>query len=280
MNERVLVVDVGTSSIRAVVLDAEGNAFATTEQELLPESPADGLVQFDAAAMADISLDLATTALQYAGPVEGIAISNQRGSTIVWDRATGEPVGPGLGWQDLRTVGACLALRAEGLKVGPNQSATKLQWLLDQLPDRARARDLCFGTVETWIAWALSNGEVHVTDASNAAVTGLQVRDQPSSWDARTLDLLGIPDEMLPEIVDSCGVVGNASAIGGAPPIAALLGDQQASLVGQGCVHPGDAKITFGTGGMLDLVLGDTGPGFDTRGKAGTFPIVAWRRGR
>jgi glycerol kinase len=275
---RVLVVDVGTSSIRAVVIDAAGNAFATTEQELLPDSPADGLVEFDAAAMADVSLDLATNALEHIGPVEGIAISNQRGSTIVWDRATGEPVGPGIGWQDLRTVGACLALRAEGLKVGPNQSATKLQWMLDQLPDRARARDLCFGTVETWIAWTLSNGEVHVTDATNAAVTGMQVRDQPASWDDHTLELLGIPAEMLPEIVDSCRVVGAASALAGAPPIAALLGDQQASLVGQGCVHPGDAKITFGTGGMLDLVLGDEGPGFDTRGKAGTFPIVAWRR--
>jgi glycerol kinase len=277
-DSRVLVVDVGTSSIRAVVFDTDGNQIATTEQELLPESPSDGLVQFDAAAMADISLGLATTALQYGGPVEGLAISNQRGSTVVWDRATGEPVGPGIGWQDLRTVGACLALRAEGLKVGPNQSATKVQWLLDQLPDRARARELCFGTVETWIAWNLSDGDVHVTDASNAAVTGLQVPNQPSEWDTRILDLLGIPAEMLPEIVDSCGVVGNASALGGAPPIAALLGDQQASLVGQGCVQPGDAKITFGTGGMLDLVLGDAGPGFDARGKAGTFPIVAWRR--
>ncbi len=94
-----------------------------------------------------------------------VGISNQRGSTIVWDRATGEPVGPGIGWQDLRTVGACLTLRTQGVRSAPNQSATKLQWLLEQLPDRSRAPDLCFGTVDTWIAWTLSQGGVHVTDA-------------------------------------------------------------------------------------------------------------------
>jgi glycerol kinase len=154
-----------------------------------------------------------------------------------------------------------------------------LQWLLDQLPDRARARDLCFGTVDTWIAWTLSSGAVHVTDATNAAVTGLQVTREPSRWDAKVLEVLGIPPEMMPAIVDSCGIVGAASVLPGAPPIAALLGDQQASLVGQGCVRPGDAKITFGTGGMLDLVLGEKPPAFDQRGEAGTFPIVAWRTG-
>ncbi len=278
---RVLVVDVGTSSVRACVFDPSGAELGASTRELLPDSPADGLVEFDARVMADTCLDLARKALADAGPVDGVGISNQRGSTIVWDRATGEPVGPGIGWQDLRTVGACLGLRAEGLRVGPNESATKLQWLLDQLPDRARARDLCFGTVDTWVAWTLSEGAVHVTDATNAAITGMQVIDDPSSWDARTLALLDIPPEMLPPIVDSCSVVGEARALPGAPPIAALLGDQQASLVGQGCVRPGDAKITFGTGGMLDLVLGPDAPTAGRRGKAGTFPIVAWRhRGR
>ncbi len=118
---------------------------------------------------------------------------------------------------------------------------------------------------------------MHVTDATNAAITGLQVTHAPSTWDERVLDVLGIPLEMLPPIVDSAGIVGAAEALPGAPPIGALLGDQQASLVGQGCVRPGDAKITFGTGGMLDVVLGETPPSFDQRGAAGTFPIVAWR---
>ena len=274
---RVLVVDVGTSSVRAAVFGTDGQLEHSVEQELLPESPADGLVQFDPVAMADTCVGLGAAALQHAGAVDAVGITNQRGSTVVWDRATGEPVGPGLGWQDLRTIGPCLALRAEGVKVGPNQSATKLQWLLEQLPDRGRGRDLCFGTVDSWVAWTLSGGAVHVIDATNAAVTGLQVPGNPTAWDAPTLAVLDVDDAMLPAIVDSCAVVGPARALPGAPPIAALIGDQQASLVGQGCVRPGDAKITFGTGGMLDLVLGGRAPAFAQRGPAGTFPIVAWR---
>ncbi len=274
---RVLVVDVGTSSVRVGVFDASGAALHNVERELLPDTPSDGIVQFDARAMAETCLELAVSEIAYAGPVDAVGITNQRGSTIVWDRATGEPVGPGIGWQDLRTIGACLGLRARGVRTGPNQSATKLQWLLEQLDDRGRARDLCFGTVDTWVAWTLSQGAVHVTDGTNAAITGLQVSRNPSAWDTEILTALGIPPEMMPAIVDSSGGLGEAAALPGAPPIAALLGDQQASLVGQGCVHAGDAKITFGTGGMLDLVLGEEPPVFDQRGPAGTFPIVAWR---
>lgn len=275
---RVLVVDVGTSSVRAAVVGDDRRFHVDFSEELLPDTPGDGLVEFDARRMATVSLDLAIAALEAGGPVDAVGISNQRGSTVVWDRDTGEPVGPGLGWQDLRTVGQCLALRGQGLRVGPNQSATKLQWLLEQLPGRASDRTLCFGTVDTWIAWTLSGGALHVTDASNAAVTGmLDLRDH-SSWDARVLDVLGATEAMMPAIVDSSALLGPATALPGAPPIAALLGDQQASLVGQGCVRRGDAKITFGTGGMLDLVLGDDAPTFATRGDAGTFPIVAWRR--
>jgi glycerol kinase len=275
-SRRVLVVDVGTSSVRASVFDAHGRTSHSTEQELLPDSPADGLVEFDAAAMADTCLKLASEAMSAAGPVAGVGITNQRGSTIVWERKSGKPVGPGIGWQDLRTVGECLSLRAEGLKVGPNQSATKLQWLLRQRSNKQHSRDLCFGTVDTWVAWTLSNGHVHAIDATNAAVTGMQSMHSPSEWDERALETLAVDAGMLPQIVDSTGIVGTADALDGAPPIAALVGDQQASLVGQGCVRPGDAKITFGTGGMLDLVL-DHMPAFDTRGRAGTFPIVAWR---
>jgi glycerol kinase len=274
---KLLVVDVGTSSVRVGVFDGSGAVLCNFEQELLPDTPADGIVEFDARAMATTCLELSTAALGQAGPVDAVGISNQRGSAVVWDRATGAPVGPGIGWQDLRTIGACLTLRGQGVRTSPNQSATKLQWILDQLPDRGRAHDLCFGTVDSWVAWTLSKGRVHVTDATNAAITGLQVTHAPSSWDERVLDVLGIPVEMLPTIVDSAGIVGTADALPGAPPLAARLGDQQASLVGQGCVRPGDAKITFGTGGMLDVVLGEAAPAFDQRGGSGTFPIVAWR---
>jgi len=275
--DAILVIDVGTSSVRAAAFAPDGAVLHSVEQELLPDSPADGLVQFDAGAMAEACLALGRAVIDAHGPVAAVGITNQRGSTVVWDRATGEPVGPGLGWQDLRTVGACLMLRAEGVKVGPNQSATKVQWLLDQLPDRGRDRDLCFGTVDSWVAWTLSRGALHVIDATNAAITGLQITGDPKAWDPHALNALAIPETMLPAIVDSCAVVGEASALAGAPPIAAMLGDQQASLAGQGCVQPGDAKITFGTGGMLDVVLGAHAPAFTHRGAAGTFPIVAWR---
>ena len=195
----------------------------------------------------------------------------------MWDRATGEPVGPGVGWQDLRTVGMCLALREQGVRVAPNASATKLAFLLD-MADPGRERDLCFGTVDTWVAWTLSGGALHVTDLSNAGVTGLMTTDG-SGWDPKVLEVLRVPERVLPAIVDSSGAVGEAGALPGAPPIAGIAGDQQASLVGQGCTRPGLAKVTFGTGGMLDLCAGAARPEFEQRGPAGTFPIVAWRRG-
>ncbi|WP_334142531.1 FGGY family carbohydrate kinase [Rhabdothermincola sp.] len=270
-----LVIDVGTSGVRAAIVDPDAHITRDAYREVLPSSPAPGLVEFDPVAMAEAALACATEVL--AGEsVEAVGITNQRASTIVWDRASGEPVGPGIGWQDLRTVGDCLVLQAEGLRLAPNLSATKLAHLLDQ-HDPDRSRDLCFGTVDTWIAWQLSQGALHVTDLSNAAVTGLVDRDG-SGWDRRVLEVLRIPAEILPAIVDSTGVVGQATALPGEPPIAALVGDQQASLVGQGCVAPGPAKITFGTGAMLDAVYGPTRPGFETRGGGGTFPIVAWRR--
>ncbi|MEQ1788220.1 MAG: FGGY-family carbohydrate kinase, partial [Acidimicrobiales bacterium] len=210
------------------------------------------------------------------GPVAAVGITNQRASTIVWDRASGEPVGPGLGWQDLRTVGTCLVLQADGIHLAPNASATKAAHLLDEA-DPDRTRDLCVGTVDSWLAWHLSEGAVHVTDATNAAVTGL-LRGDATDWDDRLLDALRIDRASLPRVVDSSGLVGQATALEGAPPIAALVGDQQASLIGQGGVHPGLAKITFGTGGMLDLHLGEARPRFDRQGAGGCFPIVAWRR--
>jgi glycerol kinase len=273
----ILVVDVGTSSVRAAVVDGDARVEHEETRPLLPSSPAPGLVEFDPARMAATALEAARATLDAAGPVEAVGVANQRCSTIVWDRATGEPVGPGLGWQDLRTVGRCLELRGDGLRVAPNASATKLEWLLDQA-DPQRERDLCFGTVDTWLAWTLSRGALHVTDATNAAVTGLLAADA-SSWSEHALDVLRVRASMLPRIVDSSGVVGDATALPGAPPIAGIAGDQQASLLGQGGVHASDAKITFGTGGMLDLVLGETRPEFGVRGPAGTFPIVCRRVG-
>ena len=272
----ILVVDVGTSGVRAGVVEADGAIHDVHYAEVLPSSPAPGFVEFDPRAMADAVMTVAGRALDAAGAVEGVGIANQRASTIVWDRASGEPVGPGIGWQDLRTVGTCLALREQGIRVAPNESSTKLAMLLD-LADPERRRDLCFGTVDTWVAWTLSAGRLHVTDATNAGVTGLLAKDA-GGWDDTILDALRIPRAVLPEVVGSSGVVGGAVALAGAPPICGIAGDQQASLIGQGCTRRGLAKATFGTGGMLDLCVGPERPAFARRGQAGTFPIVAWRR--
>ncbi len=286
----VLVVDIGTSGVRAAIVRPD----ATVEHEhhvpLLPESPAPGLVEFDAARMADAVLVVAEAALADGGPVAGVGIANQRASSIVWERDSGRPVAPGIGWQDLRTVGTCLVLQAEGIRLAPNASATKVMAILDDVdPERARAErgELCFGTVDTWAAWTLSGGTaggsdaLHVTDATNAAVTAL-VNSETLDWDETLLRQLRIPLAIMPRVVDSSGAAGTASALPGAPPICGIAGDQQASLIGQGCTLTGLAKATFGTGGMLDQC---TGPGRGrwpagaARGEAGTFPIVAFRVG-
>ncbi len=285
----ILVVDVGTSGVRAAVIDEDATIRLDVRREVLPDSPMAGLVEFDASVLAEAVLATATEAATQAGDVTVVGIANQRASTVVWDRATGEPVAPALGWQDLRTVGECLVLQGEGIRLAPNQSATKLAHLLDQT-DAARVRDLAFGTVDTWVAWTLSEGAVHVTDASNASVTGLTrairepgAADTPGretlEWDESMLERLAIPPSVLPTIVDSSGAVGEAVALPGAPVVAGMVGDQQSSLIGQACVRPGLAKITFGTGGMLDVCVGDVRPGFEVQGGAGCFPLVAWRDG-
>ncbi|HEV3266427.1 MAG TPA: FGGY-family carbohydrate kinase [Acidimicrobiales bacterium] len=275
-----LVVDVGTSGVRGAIVEADGSVHHVHHVQVLPDTPFPGLVEFDASALADAVLDVAGRSLADAGSVEAVGIANQRASTIVWDRASSEPVGPGIGWQDLRTVGTCLELQAKGFRLAPNASATKVAAILDQFdPDRSRAErgELAFGTVDSWVAWILSDGQLHISDASNAGVTGLVHRDG-SAWDAAVLEELRIPASMLPNIVDSTGVAGEAVKLPGRPPIAGIAGDQQASLVGQGCTRPGLAKATFGTGGMLDQCVGAVRPSFASRGDNGTIPIVAWRR--
>lgn len=273
----ILVVDIGTSGVRSAIVRPDATIAVEHRQEVLPETPAPGLVEFDATRMAAAALSTAKAALAEGGPVVAVGIANQRASTIVWDRSTGEPVAPGLGWQDLRTLGDCLVFQAEGLRFAPNQSATKIKHLLDAA-DPDRRRDLCVGTVDSWIIWTLTEGAVNVTDASNAAVTGLLSIDT-LDWDDALLARLNISRSAMPTIVDSSGPIAPATALDGAPMICGIAGDQQASLIGQGCVHPGPAKITFGTGGMLDLVVGPNRPTSAMRSASGTFPIVAWKRG-
>ncbi len=271
----ILVIDVGTSSVRALVVRDDGRTAHEAHVAALPTSPHPGLVEFDAAAVADAARELAGRVVAEVGGVDAVGVTNQRASTVAWDARTGEPLGPGLGWQDLRTVGRCLELRAEGVPVAPNQTATKAEWLLGQI--ETPSEHIRIGTVDSWVVWNLSAGSSHVTDASNAAVTGLY-DPATGDWDDALLERLAIPRSALPAVVDTIGHCADASAVVGTPPITSVVGDQQASLVGQGCVTPGQAKITFGTGAMLDLCL-DRPPPPQTPG--GTFPIIAWQhRGR
>jgi glycerol kinase len=276
----VLVIDVGTSSVRAAIVDGEGRVGHVSRRPLPAEVPMPGLVEFDPAAMAGAALDVARRTLASAGPggrPVAVGVTTQRASTVSWDGPTGEPVGPGLGWQDLRTVGACLELQAEGLRFSPSESATKFAWHVEQARTTGSAGPgLRLGTVDSWIVWNLTGGS-HVTDATNAAVTGLFAA-ATGDWRTDAVERLGIDPGWLPRIVDSSGPLGTADALGGLP-ICAMVGDQQASLVGQSCTRPGLAKATFGTGGMLDVCLGAERPTADVRTARGCFPIVAWRIG-
>lgn len=282
----ILVIDVGTSGLRAAVVRDDATVTALHYRAFAPSTPAPGLVEFDADEMARLVLEVAHLALVDGGPVDAVGITAQRASTVAWSRRTGRALAPAVGWQDLRTVGDCIVARAEhGLALAPNQTATKAAWLLTQIADHDRD-DICLGTVDSWIAWTLSGDGAagsqrrHVTDHTNAAVTGLaSFTEGAPHWNERVMNLMGVDPGMMPTIVDSSGVFGEAIALPGAPPIGALVGDQQASLMGQSCVRPGMAKCTFGTGGMFDVVTGSAPPATADRTGHGTFPIVAWSRG-
>lgn len=273
---RALAIDIGTTMIRTAMVDTNGAVSHAHHARLRVSTPAPGEVELDAVEIAQLSLTLATATLEECGGCDVVGITNQRATTIVFDPVTGAPVGPALGWQDLRTVIDCLVLQGEGLRLAPNQSATKARWLVAH--SGREARELRFATIETWVAWHLSEGAVHVTDRSNAAITGLVALDV-TTWDHEALAKLDLPLTMMPAIVDTMGSFGVASALIGAPTITALVGDQSASLFGQSCVTRG-AKITFGTGAMLDVVSGPEGPPAMTRFASGCFPVVAFSRDR
>jgi glycerol kinase len=275
---KTLVIDVGTSGLRAAIVHDDASVSNLAYEEFSPHSPAGGLVEFDADAMWTAVLRVCTAAIGDS-TVDAVGITNQRASTIAWRASTGRPIGRSIGWQDLRTVGDCIMHRMQNnLAFAPNQLATKAAWMLSNYIVDAGERasdDIRIGTVDCWLTWKLTNGAVFATDTTNAAVTGLTVA-AGTEWNQHVLDILGISAHQLPHIVPTSGVVGHASALPGSPPITALVGDQQGSLVGQGCLTVGSAKITFGTGGMLDMFVGERAPKSATRTSGGTFPIVAF----
>lgn len=274
----ILVIDVGTTGLRASIVDETLTVRVLEYRACPPTTPAPGLAEFDGTDMAAKVLDAAHAVIAAVGePIDAVGITNQRASVLLWDRATGQPLAPGLGWQDLRTVGECIMAKLEhGWSVAPNQSSTKAGWLLANTPGAAGG-DVCIGTIDSWVAWTLTGGAIHVSDHTNASATtnGLRLVDG-SGWNPAILEAFGVPESVLPDVVDSVGVCGRATALPGSPPIAALLGDQQASLIGQSCIRPGRAKITFGSGGMLDVCTDHPTPDGAHRHQAGTYPLPLW----
>ena len=270
----ILALDQGTTSSRAILFDRAGQVKGTAQQEFSQHFPQPGWVEHDASEIWRSQLAVAAQVLKEHGvtaaDVDSIGITNQRETTVLWDRKTGQPLAPAIVWQDRRTAARCDALRRLG-KTGMIQkktglvldayfSGTKLEWLLDNTPGaRARAErgELAFGTIDSWLVWNLTGGAAHVTDASNASRT-LLFNIHSLQWDAALLRLFNIPSGVLPEVVTSSGVVGESDvALFGAPiEIAGIAGDQQAATFGQACFTPGKAKNTYGTGCFMLMNTG------------------------
>jgi len=270
----VLALDQGTTSSRAIVFDEEGTPVESAQREFRQIYPHPGWVEHDPREIFATQRDVAREAVERAGvnPREIVAagITNQRETTLLWDRQSGEPLANAIVWQDRRTAPMCAELRAAGVEetirrktglvIDPYFSATKIAWLLDNIPGargRAERGELAFGTVDTWLAWQLSESRTHVTDPSNAARTML-FDIHKGDWDADLLEILRVPRAILPEVYPSAHVFGMIapSVLGEAVPIAGIAGDQQAALFGQGCHRPGMAKNTYGTGCFLLLNTG------------------------
>ena len=268
----VLALDQGTTSSRAILYDHSGTPVASAQKEFRQQFPQPGWVEHDATEIWASQHEVMLGAIAKAGAkpdeIAAIGITNQRETTVVWDRATGKPIANAIVWQDRRTAGLCDELKAAGkaaliqqktgLVLDAYFSGTKLKWLLDNVPGarkRAENGELCFGTIDTWLIWNLTGGKTHATDPSNASRT-LLFNIHTNRWDDELLALLNIPRAALPEVRPSSGAFGEALIDGVAVPIAGDAGDQQAALFGQGCHSPGMAKNTYGTGCFLLLNTG------------------------
>lgn len=266
MKNCVLSLDAGTTSSRAILFDKKGRQIAVAQQEFTQIFPDKGWVEHNPLEIWETQINAVKNVLKKANinveEVDAIGITNQRETTIIWDRATGAPVFNAIVWQDRRTAKTCEEITAQGksdlftqktgLVVDAYFSATKIKWILDQDPtlrDRARKGELAFGTVDSWLIWNLTGGAHHVTDATNASRTMIY-NIHENQWDQELLDILDIPKELLPKVVNSSEIVGTTepSILGTSITIAGIAGDQQAALFGQLCLQPGDVKNTYGTG--------------------------------
>ena len=289
----ILALDQGTTSSRSLLFDADGQVVAQSQREITQHFPKPGWVEHDPIEILDSQLLTVAAALEKSGvaprDIAAVGITNQRETTVLWDRATGLPVAPAIVWQDRRTADACAALRAAGvadeitartgLLLDPYFSGTKLAWLLDSVPGarvRAERGELAFGTIDSWLIYQLSGRRQHISDATNASRT-LLFNIELGDWDDRLLELLRVPRACLPRIVDSCLALEHAPLVhidGHELPVTGIAGDQHAALFGQACFTPGMAKNTYGTG---CFALMNTGERL-VRSRNRLLTTVAWRR--
>ncbi len=293
MAKYILALDQGTTSSRAILFDESGSTISTAQKEFAQIFPREGWVEHDPMTIWSTQISVATEALLKIGAswedVGGIGITNQRETTIVWDRKSGAPIYNAIVWQCRRTAEAAERLEKDGYsemireKTGllpdPYFSATKIRWILDNVEGaraRAEAGELCFGTVDTWLLWNLTAGKVHATDYSNASRTML-FNIHTLSWDEELLALFDIPRAMLPEVYPSSHIFGytDPKLLGASLPIGGIAGDQQAALFGQCCFDKGDVKNTYGTGGFLLMNTGDR----PYICKNGLLTTIAWSIG-
>ena len=275
MPQYLLAIDQGTTSTRVILFDQQAVPLAQTQKEFRQFYPDDGWVEHDAAEIWQDTLALTRQLMAQqnvsANEIAAIGITNQRETTVLWDRTTGKPLAPAIVWQDRRTADTCAKLKSEGheanvssktgLLLDPYFSATKLAWLLDHTADartRAEKGELAFGTIDSWLLWNLTGGVVHATDATNASRT-LLFNIHTQQWDEDLLALFQIPASLLPDVRDSAADFGltDAALLGGEIQVAGIAGDQQAALVGQACFSPGMVKSTYGTGCFMVLNTGD-----------------------
>jgi len=283
--QAILALDQGTTSSRALLFDRRGDVLAIAQRPFRQIYPRPGWVEHDPEEIWSTQITVAAECIARVPGVEiaGIGITNQRETTIVWDRATGRPVANAIVWQDRRTAAFCDELRAAGhealfrartgLLLDAYFSGTKLRWILQHTG--TAGRDLAFGTVDSWLIWRMTGGRTHVTDVSNASRT-LLFDIHRAVWDRELLELLGIPASMLPEVVPSSGVVATTAAglpIPAGIPIAGIAGDQQAALFGQRCTRPGMAKNTYGTGSFVVMNSGDKA----VTSEHGLLSTIAWK---
>jgi glycerol kinase len=286
-NDLILVIDEGTTSTRAMLFATDGRCVASEARALDQTYPRAGWVEHDAAEIWRKTLRVTAAMVAQAGGarrIAGTGITNQRETIVFWDRATGEPLGPAIVWQDRRTAATCRDLRERGheaevqaktgLLLDPYFSASKIGWAMREWPQLADAgARLAIGTVDSWLIWKLTGG-LHVTDATNASRTAL-MDVHTGGWDDELCALFGVPPAALPEIVDCVGRFGETTAFGAAIPICGIAGDQQAAAIGQACLAPGQTKATFGTGAFILTHAGATPPTSGHR----MLSTVAWQLG-